>query len=482
MVRRTGVLLTLIAGLSGPAVAQAPPDRHRLDAATNHLSQAIRIPTVSYDPLSATSRATFQAFQAFLTEAYPNAARTLRREVLANGALLYTWPGRDARAAPIIIAAHQDVVPIEAATQAQWRQPPFGGVVADGQVWGRGALDMKVQLIAVMEAVDDLARRGFAPERTLYLAFGADEETSGSGAQAIAALLKARGVHAEFILDEGPGVIEGFELTGRRDGFIGVAEKGYGTLVVTARDQAGHASVPPLHPGIERLAQAIVAVRGVPLSRRVDGVTRRTLETLAPELPATTRVAIDNLWLTEPLVRAKLRGMPGGDALIGTTVAPTMLSGSPAENVMPGTATATFNIRFHPRDQPDQVLTLARRAVASIDGVSVAWAGPPTPASRVSSSATPAYRLIEQQARSVIGPGSLKIAPLLVFGATDSRFYRDVASDAYRFQPIVVSAAEMSSVHGVNERISVANLARSVRFFDAFIPLATRRRGAGPGG
>jgi len=444
----------------------------RLAAATQHLSQAIQIPTVSYDPGRPGSEAPFVAFRDFLAQAYPNAARRLNREVSPGGALLFTWTGSRPTSAPLIFIAHQDVVPIAESSRRQWRHPPFGGEIAEGYVWGRGAIDMKSQLVAIMESVEDLARRGFTPERTIYLVFDNDEETAGSGALRIARLLEARKVHAEMALDEGPGALDRFELTGRRDAFIGVAEKGYGTLVLSARERGGHSSVPALHPAIERLARGVIAVRSVRMPRRVDGLTRQTLEALAPELPAVTSLAIRNLWLTEPLVRAGLEREAATDALIGTTIAPTMLAGSAAENVSPDLATATFNLRFHPRDRPDAVMAKVRARISSIPGLEAAWASPPTPASPVSSTHSPGYALIADQARKVFG--DVAVTPLLVFGATDSRFFQAAAAQTYRFQPIVVTASDMETVHGVNERLSIANIERSVRFFDSFIPMASK--------
>src|SRR5262249_14379724 len=145
----------------------------------------------------------WQRLHDWLEQAYPNAHRVMRRTIVAGRTLVYEWPGADPGLEPIILMAHQDVVPVTPGTEGEWTHPPFSGAVADGAVWGRGCVDDKGSLVALFEAVDALAAQGFAPRRTIYLVSGHDEETMGSGAQAAAAYLKSRGVHALFTLDEG---------------------------------------------------------------------------------------------------------------------------------------------------------------------------------------------------------------------------------------------------------------------------------------
>ncbi|HXR24403.1 MAG TPA: M20/M25/M40 family metallo-hydrolase, partial [Candidatus Binataceae bacterium] len=190
-----------------PAAALAPLD---VQAAAQRLAGAVQLRTISYEAPSEESRAELLKLHAYLAQAFPNAHRAMTREVVGGYSLLYTWTGEQPNAKPILLMAHQDVVPIAPGTETQWHADPFGGEIRDGFVWGRGSWDDKGNLMAILEAVDALAAAGFKPRHTIYLAFGHDEENGGeNGAAKIAALLAQRGVHCEFALDEGLLTTEG---------------------------------------------------------------------------------------------------------------------------------------------------------------------------------------------------------------------------------------------------------------------------------
>jgi carboxypeptidase PM20D1 len=140
-------------------------------AAAERLAASLRFETVSNQDPAQVSRAAFGAFRGWLAASYPRLHATLARQPIAQHSLLYTWQGSDPDLAPLLLLAHQDVVPVVDA--ARWTHPPFGGVIADGFVWGRGAIDDKASLVAICEAVEHLLAAGFAPTRTLLLAFGA---------------------------------------------------------------------------------------------------------------------------------------------------------------------------------------------------------------------------------------------------------------------------------------------------------------------
>src|SRR5688572_19417707 len=150
--------------------------------AAERLAEAIRIPTISHEDSARFDAAAFAAFHELLRTRFPRVHARLRRETVAGYSLLYTWPGADPRLPPLLLMGHMDVVPVEAGTEARWQQAPFGGVIAGGYVWGRGTLDDKVSVLGTLEAVEMLLAEGFAPRRTVLLAFGHDEEVGGQGA------------------------------------------------------------------------------------------------------------------------------------------------------------------------------------------------------------------------------------------------------------------------------------------------------------
>jgi acetylornithine deacetylase/succinyl-diaminopimelate desuccinylase-like protein len=315
------------------------------------------------------------------------------RETVGGYSLLYTWPGTDAGAKPILLMAHQDVVPIAPGTEASWHADPFGGEIRDGFVWGRGSWDDKGNLLAMLEAVDRLVASGFKPRRTIYLAFGHDEENGGAdGAAQIAALLAKRGVHCEFALDEGLlttiGIMPG--LSGPL-ALIGVAEKGSVTLRLTASATPGHSSMPPKTSAIGELARALERLEAAPMPAKIGTVAGELLDTVAPEMHGLQRVALSNRWLFGPFVRAQLEQAPSTNALLRTTTAITVIKGGNKENVLPGVAEALVNFRILPGDRIATVVEHVRRTIDDAH-IRIDIASEPDEASAVSSRESDAYR------------------------------------------------------------------------------------------
>ncbi|HEU4968914.1 M20/M25/M40 family metallo-hydrolase, partial [Sphingomonas sp.] len=292
-------------------------------AAVQHLAQAIRIPTISTEAGPAPD-AVLDAFAAHLAASYPRVHAALKKEVAAGHSLLFTWLGTDPNAPALLLAAHQDVVPIEGSSEAKWTHKPFAGVIADGFVWGRGTIDDKMSLIAILEAAERLLARGYRPRQTIYLAFGHDEERGGSGARAMAALLKARGARIALALDEGYAVLDGV-LAGvnRPVAVVGMAEKGYVSVELTASGAGGHSSMPTPDNAAVRIARAVERLADDPFPARVQGLTGDMLTTLAPYMDQPLKAVIANRWLTEPLIRRQLVANPRTAAAVRTTTAPT---------------------------------------------------------------------------------------------------------------------------------------------------------------
>jgi carboxypeptidase PM20D1 len=443
-------------------------------AAAERLAAAVRLRTISYETPSEQSRAELLKLHAYLTEAFPAVHRALTREVVGGYSLLYTWAGADPAAKPILLMAHQDVVPIAPGTETSWHAAPFGGEIRDGYVWGRGSWDDKGNLMAILEAVDALAAAGFKPRRTIYLAFGHDEENGGEqGAARIAALLGERGVHCEFALDEGllttEGIMPGLDAP---LALIGVAEKGSVTLRLTASAVPGHSSMPPKSSAIGTLARALTRLEAAPMPARFSGVAGELLDSLAPEMHGLQRVALSNRWLFGPLIRAQLERAPATDALLRTTTAITVVSGGNKDNVLPGHAAALVNFRILPGDTVAGVLEHVRRTIGEA-AVAVEVASPPVEASAVASRESNAYRLIERSIRELF-PGVL-VAPGLVIGATDSRHMSAVADDVYRFSPVRAKSEDLARFHGTDERMAISNYVELIRFYGSLL-----RHAAGP--
>ena len=236
--------------------------------------------------------------------------------------MLYTWQGTTASAPGLLLAAHQDVVPIEQGSEGKWTAPPFSGAIANGFVGGRGAIDDKGSLMAILEATERLLARGYRPDRTIYLAFGHDEERGGTGAQAMAAVLKKRGANIGLALDEGFAVLDGI-IAGVRSpiAMIGVAEKGYASVELTASGSGGHSSMPSDDNAALRISRALYRLAKNQMEATLDGPTGAMLDGIAPYAGGTMRVALANRWLAGPLVKKQFLSSPDTAAAIRTTSA-----------------------------------------------------------------------------------------------------------------------------------------------------------------
>ncbi|TFZ08212.1 M20 family peptidase [Ramlibacter humi] len=446
-------------------VPPAPPLAVDEKAVADKLAALVRLRTVTVPEDPQANAGEFRKLHAELAARFPLVHARLQREMLGDFGLLYTWRGTDASAKPVALMAHQDVVPIAPGTESQWQQPPFGGVIQDGYVWGRGTWDDKGNLVAELEAVERLLAEGFQPRQTVYIVSGADEELGGMrGAAQAVALLKQRGVRLDFVIDEGLVLTEGLVPgIGAPTALIGVAEKGYITVQLTARAAPGHGSMPPPAgtSAIAKLSAALQRLDQDQFTPRLQGVARELFETLAPEMGGAQRVVLSNLWLFRPLVEAQLAKVPSTSAMLRTTTALTMLSAGNKFNVVPGQAQATLDFRILPGDTRETVLQHVRDRVGP--GVDVKSIGDSTDPTPITSTQTASYRTLERTLRSLF-PGTL-VAPALYVAGSDSQHFVPIADSIYRFSPVRAKAEDLPRLHGTNERISTANLAELVRFY-----------------
>lgn len=444
------------------------------DAAIARFTEALRFETISFgDPANWRSEP-FLDLHRHLEASFPRVHQTLQRDVVGDYSLLYTWRGSDSGAAPILLTSHLDVVPVPGSTLEEWDQPPFSGAIADGFIWGRGTLDNKYGVVASLEAVERLLSEGFTPSRTVYLAFGHNEEIGGQGgAAAITDLLASRGVQLAWSLDEGLAVISG-AVPGLEapTAMIGIAEKGYATFEITARAEGGHSSTPPREGAIGRLSRAIARIEGNPMPGRMD-IAGGLFDAIGPHVEGVQGFAMRNHGLLGPVLRRVLSGSPVTDAMLRTTTAVTIVRGGTKENILPRSATATVNFRLFPGDTPEDVAAHLAEVIDD-EGVEIELLGG-NGASAVSSDESRGFTDIAAAIARVF-PDAI-VAPGLVLAATDTRHYSRIADDAYRFGPLVLTTEDAKRIHGVNERIGVENYLQCIEFYEALV-----RQSAGPGG
>ena len=447
--------------------AQVDAYRPALDesAALQRLSEALRLPTLSATA-EPDSLAPFLALHARLRDWYPRVHDVAAPELINGGALLFSLPGRVCCPA-LLLAAHQDVVPVEPGTESAWRQPPFSGAIVDGAVWGRGAIDDKASLLAILEAAEALLAEGWQPACPVQLAFGHDEEVGGAlGAKAIAALLAERGVQVGAVLDEGGAITRGMVPGSQLPlASVGVAEKGYLSLRLVATAEGGHSSMPPARTAVGRLAAAIAHLEAERPAAQLSPVLRELFARVAPHADLGTRLALSNLWLFEPLLLRQLAASPTTDAMLRTTTAPTLLSAGVKDNVLPQRAEGVINFRIQPGDSVASVTARVRDQVAQfgvdVEALEAFSSEPTTPADWHH----PLFRQIEQSLRAVSDEPQLLVAPYVTSGGTDARHYVALTPALFRFSPILLDAELLASFHGSNERIPTDEYARMLRFY-----------------
>ena len=440
-----------------------------MGAASLRLSEAIRLRTISYSRDTPVEGKAFLELHSFVEKSFPRVHASLTRETVNDFSLLYTWPGSDPALKPLLLAAHMDVVPVESGTETNWIHAPFDGEIANGFIWGRGTMDMKGSLMATLEAVEYLLGLEVQPHRTVYLAFGHDEELGGTeGAAKIAALLAERGVRLDFTLDEGlvitHGIVPGVK---KPAALIGVAEKGSVTIELTAKGPRGHSSMPPLHTAVGRLGRALSRLETGQMPAKLVSPTSDMFEYLAPDIPLLMRTVVANAWLFEPLLISRLEGSRATNALIRTTTAPTVISGGFKPNALPSEAKAIVNFRILPGDSVEAVVAHVRATIDDADVSLRKVDTEPSEPSLVSDLGSASFAALRRTVRQVFPDAA--VAPGLLIGRTDSRHYAPIADNGYRFLPMRLKREDLVRIHGANERISVENYAEIIRFYVQFL-------------
>lgn len=449
-----------------PTVPAAPPLLLDEKGASERLAAAVRIPTVSSSVDPHANDAAFEQLQRHLVQSFPRVHGILKLEPVGDHSLLYTWQGSDPSLKPILLMAHMDVVPVDQATAAQWKQPGFSGAIADGYIWGRGSWDNKGNLFAQLEAIESMLGAGYVPKRTIYLFSGADEEIGGNrGAKLAAGLLKQRNVRLQFVLDEGLVVTEGI-IPGLASpaALIGIAQKGYVSIELsTTFSNAGHSSMPPLESAIGALAEGLTRLQLHEYEIKLEGVPELMLRRLGPRMSFPLNTVMANLWLFHPMVAEKLAGSDSTRAQLHTTMALTMIEGGVADNVLPARARALANFRILPGESVQSVVDHVRAAVRDPRISVTAQSSTQVEPSRVSSVSSPGYRVIEHTIRETFSGAA--VAPGLFTAHADGGYFEALADDVYLFSPVRAGPRDPERVHGVDERITVKNYVEMINFY-----------------
>jgi carboxypeptidase PM20D1 len=432
------------------------------DSAVQRLVAAVKIPTVSNQLDSLNRMEYFDSLHVLLEKFFPLSFSTLQKETVSSKSLLLRWNGKDAALKPVIFLSHQDVVPAEE-QERNWTHHPMSGAIDSGYVYGRGTLDDKCGVLGLLEAMEYLLRKNFQPKRTIYFAFGHNEEVGGSGAKEMAEWFEKKNIDAEFILDEGGSIVtDVIKQVAQPVALIGIAEKGYATVELSVEEASGHSSMPPPHTAIGILSSAIAKLEANPFPARYDGGTKGLFDFIAPEMSFFNRLVFANAWLFSPVIKNILSKKNSTNAGIRTTTAATIFKAGEKENILPHHALAAVNFRILPGETVESVIERIRKTIDD-PGVNIKLTLTAYGGSNVSDVSSPGFIAISKSTREIFS--TVIAAPYLVVGTTDARHYRNVSKNIFRFIPLVLSNEDLKRIHGINERISVENYKDVIRFY-----------------
>ena len=429
-----------------------------LKIAAEKLGAMIRIPTVSKHEHEDLTQ--FYLFHQELEKLFPLIHEKLEKTVL-NGTLIYRWKGSDSKKLPVLFMGHQDVVP---ASDDGWSVPAYSGVEKDGCLYGRGTLDCKGTMYVQLQAVEELLAEGFVPPCDVYLEYSINEETGGDGAAAAMRHLRDQGIRFAFVLDEGGAVIdEAVPGMDKPYAVLGVTEKGYMDVKITARGKGGHSSTPPRNTPAARLyAFASEIERKRPFKKKMIPEVKEMFRQMAPAFSFPLRFLLGNLWLTKPLVMAVMPMVsPFGEALMATTCCFTMMRGSDAANVIPKEPYLIANLRCSVHQNCEESLNVLKKYGKKYDlEFEVLLSRDASPVSDIHSAA---FAFVEKTIRAHFPDAG--VAPYLIMGGTDCRHFHALSDTALRFAPIRMSNAQNASCHAVDENVTLSALVEGVAFY-----------------
>ena len=438
---------------------------NKYDSAALHLSQALQIKTVSFGDTLPIDTAEFIKFRTFMETTYPLMHQKLEKKSFNLFSYVFTWKGKDTTLAPYVLMAHTDVVPVEAIAESKWSYPSFSGTIDKDTIWGRGAVDDKGSAIAIMEAVELSLQENIQPNRTIYLCFGHDEEISGKrGAAIFSKWFDSSNIKPALVLDEGGMVdTEKFKATGRPVAVVGTGEKGYTNIDLTVEIPGGHSSTPMKETAIDILNKAIVKVRAKQMPALIAPPVQDLLNRTSAGESFFTKMVMANMWLFKGSVIKKMEASNQTNAMVHTTLVPTIVKAGIKDNVIPSIAKATFNSRILPGQTSGDVVAFVKKAINDERVIVKKQTISLFEASATTSADHPTFKKIEGLTQQVL-PNVL-VSPYLVVGATDSRYFRPFSESVLNFSPM----QDVKGFHGIDERLGKEDLNRMITFYKLFI-------------
>lgn len=459
---------------SGPVLDAG--DYRAGDDAVERFRELLRIPTVSRDNKSLRDDEPFRRWVPTLRRLFPRFFEVTELTTIDDFGMLLRWPGADPSLDPVVMMAHQDVVPVEG---QEWEHDPFGAEIIDGEIWARGTLDTKCIASAFFEAAEHLVGQGYVPPRDVWFFSSDGEEVAAPTCAHAVEWFRAHGIHPYMVLDEGGAVAADAPLgVDVPVAMVGVSEKGHVDLTVTAYADGGHASTPSANDACRLLCRVCEHISANPGKPVLTPVVEATLAELGAHSSDLYRAVFGNLWLTRPAVTKIMAASPETAAMLRTTYALTQMEGSPAHNVLPPVARANFNVRVAPFESIADAVERARKLAAQQCQASGLTPGhvtveinesipymEPAPISPYEDDA--AFDYIHRCVSGVYPEAGF--APYVQNSCTDSREFNAICERVYRFCGFIYSAEARGLLHAANERIGVDVYKRGIEFYVAFL-------------
>ncbi|MCJ7934900.1 MAG: M20/M25/M40 family metallo-hydrolase [Chryseobacterium sp.] len=458
------------------------------DSAVMRFSGGIKIPTVSTGSLGEFNYAPFDQFKEYLKASYPLVYQNTEYVEVNQHGLVFRLKGSNPSLEPILFLSHMDVVPPGdadvkskeenifrpddkplppvAKIAEDWDFAPFSGVVANGRIYGRGAIDMKGMLFSLMESMNSLIKNKQIPQRDVYLAFGFDEEVGGQkGAVQIADYFKKRGLRFDAVYDEGGLIMRKGSVSGIDSdvAVVGCAEKGFLSAKIKVKGLGGHSSMPPMESAIGKAAVIMQRLEDDQMKPTITPLIKAFFDNIGGAMPFANRLAIANQWLLKPVLLSQLTKNNTTNALVRTTTALTMMKGSDGTNVLSPEVEFVVNFRLLPGNTVKEVKDHIAKATKGFD-VEVEEIDNTREASAISPTNTKAFKMIQAGIKEIY-PGAI-VTPYLTMAGTDAAKYEIVSKNVYRFMPIKINSSEQQSIHSTNEYLSIENYLKMIHYFE----------------
>ncbi|MFA7108404.1 MAG: M20/M25/M40 family metallo-hydrolase [Sphaerochaetaceae bacterium] len=433
-------------------------DEKTEDRMVKNLQNALKFKTIAEDCLQ--DKSEFEKFHLSLEKCFPLVYKNLKVQEIDGKNLCFEWTGTSPIQKPILLMAHQDVV--KAGDLSKWDFSPFDAIIDDKYLYGRGTIDIKSQVIAILESFETLLRKGFKPKNTIFASFSEDEEIFGKGGASLAQYFKDRKIEFKLVLDEGGAVAEDFlKIINKPIAVVGVSEKTTVNLSLEVNQEGGHSSTPKNPTSLGILSHAISNLELNQEKWSIDSPMDDFLLRIGCNTKGFTSLAMLNPWLFKKILFSTMKNNSTTSALFRNTHTVTMCKGSEASNIIPVVSKANVNVRLLPDNSIEDTISWMEKIINDERvKITISQQGEKCP---VSNYKCEEFKVVEQTIQDVFG--DVLTLPYLLAGGTDSRHFYCVSDKVYRFSPYMVNKSELSRMHNYNERISLENLKRLPSFY-----------------